>query len=245
VSQATNEALRFVFSEAELRQQLCDIGRMLYERGFIGLPDGNLAVRLDYQRLLVTPAGCLKGFMEPDMMVVTDLRGNPTGEGRPSTEIRLHVAVLEERPDVHAVLHAHAPYSTAFSIAGLAMARCIIPEIVVTLGTVPMVPYATPGTDELPDCVREPIRSSDALVLERHGTVTVGSDLWDAFRVLDMVEHASRITHLARQLGKVKILDENQVERLMKVRKDLGIGGKNTICDDCAARAQCSHPLFP
>jgi L-fuculose-phosphate aldolase len=236
----------YPYRESELRQQLCDIGRMLYERGFIGAADGNLAVRLDPERLLVTPSGELKGFMTPESMVVTDLAGQPLDGGRPSTEIQMHVAVFEERPDIHAVVHAHPPHSVAFSIAGVSMARCVIPEIVVTIGMVPTVPYATPGTEELPHSIREPIRGADAVILERHGSITVGSELWDAFRVLDMVEHASHITHLAATLGtEVKVLNRDQVDRLMRSRREMGMPGKNTICDDCAARSACSHPIFP
>ena len=240
----TAVSAEYLYDETELRRQLCDIGRMLYERGFIGAADGNLAVRLDPERLLVTPSGCLKGFLRPEQMVVTDLSGAPVGPGQPSSELRMHVAVFAERSDVAAVVHAHPPHCTAFSIAGVTLARCIVPEIVVTVGTVPTVPYATPGTQELPDSIREPIRSADALILERHGSITVGRDLWDAFRVLDMIEHAARITHLAATLGEeVKVLDRDQVERLLESRQALGIAGKNTICDDCAARKSCSHPL--
>ena len=231
------------FSEDELRQQLCDIGRMLYERGFIGAADGNLAVRLDPERLIVTPSGCLKGFMTPEQMVIVDREGRALDGGRPSSEIEMHIAILQERPEMSAVVHAHPPYCTAFSIAGVTMARCVIPEIVVTLGTVPTVPYATPGTRELPDSLREPIRHADALVLERHGSVTVGTDLWDAFRVVDMIEHAAHLTHLAAQLGNVKVLDRDQVDRLMDSRQKLGLSGTNTICNDCAARSTCSNPL--
>ena len=241
----SSAAPAFPYSETELRQQLCDIGRMLYERRFIGAADGNLAVRLDPQRLLVTPSGCLKGFMDPDMLVVTDLAGDPLGKGRPSSEIRMHVAVFQERPDISAILHAHAPYCTAFSLSGVGLARCIIPEIVVTVGTVPTVPYATPGTDDLTASVRVPIRHADALVLERHGTLTVGTDIWDAYRVLDMIEHAARITHLSLQLGHTKVLDAEQVEKLMTARRELSVGGKNTLCSDCAALEVCSHPIEP
>lgn len=235
--------MNYPYSEAELRRQLCDIGRMMYERGFIGAADGNLAVRLDDERLLVTPAGVLKGFMQPDMLVVTDRAGNPLDGGRPSTEIKMHVALLEERPDVAAALHAHPPYTVSFSLAGIPLTRCVIPEIVVTIGNVPTVPYATPGTTELPDSLRAPIRSSDVLLLERHGIVTVADEIWNCFKLLDMVEHAAKITHLAMQLGGAKVLDREQVEKLVQSRYDLGIGQRNTIADDVANRLSCSLPL--
>jgi L-fuculose-phosphate aldolase len=235
--------MNFPYSETELRQQLCDIGRMMYERGFIGAADGNLAVRLDERRLLVTPAGCLKGFMVPEEMVVTDLDGQPLQGGRPSTEIQMHVALLRERPDVGAVVHAHPPYCVAFSLAGIPLTRCIIPEIVVTIGNVPTVPYATPGTRELPDSLREPIRNSDVLILERHGMVTVADELWTAFKLLDMVEHSAKIVHLALQLGPAQVLDQEQVAKLMQSRYDLGIGSRNTLAQDMLARLACSTPI--
>jgi len=235
--------MKFPYGEIELRQQLCDIGRMMYERGFIGAADGNLAVRLDEQRLLVTPSGCLKGFMRADEMVVTDLDGNAQDGGRPSTEIQMHVAVLRERQDISAVLHAHPPYCVAFSLAGIPLTRCIIPEIVVTIGNVPTVPYATPGTRELPESLREPIRSSDVLILERHGIVTVADELWNAFKLVDMVEHSAKIVHLALQLGPAQILDQEQVAKLMQSRYDLGIGSRNTLAQDLLARLACSTPI--
>jgi L-fuculose-phosphate aldolase len=235
--------MTFPYSESELRQQLCDIGRMMYERGFIGAADGNLAVRLDERRLLVTPAGCLKGFMVPEEMVITDLDGNSLGSGRPSTEIQMHVALLRERQDVSAVVHAHPPYCVAFSLAGIPLTRCIIPEIVVTIGNVPTVPYATPGTRELPDSLREPIRSADVLILERHGMVTVADELWSAFKLLDMVEHSAKIVHLALQLGPAQVLDQEQVAKLMQSRYDLGIESRNTLAQDMLARLACSTPI--
>jgi len=235
--------LNFPYSESELRQQICDVGRMMYERGHIGLADGNLAVRLDEERLLVTPAGCLKGFMTPDILVVTDRTGKPLDGGRPSTEILMHVAVLQERPDVHAVLHAHPPYCVSFSLAGIPLTRCIIPEIVVTIGNVPTVPYATPGTSELPDSIRKPIHESDVLLLERHGIVCVADEIWNAFKMLDMVEHSAKIVHLALQLGGARTLDKDQVDKLMQSRYDLGIGTRNTIAEDLLARLACTLPL--
>ena len=233
----------YPYDEAQLRQQLCDIGRMMYERGFIGAADGNLAVRLDDERLLVTPAGVLKGFMTPDMPVVTDLDGNALDGGRPSTEIKMHVALLKERPDVSAALHAHPPYTVSFSLAGIPLSRCVIPEIVVTIGMVPTVPYATPGTEELPESLRVPIRSSDVLLLERHGIVTVADEIWNCFKLLDMVEHAAKITHLALQLGGAKVLDREQVDKLVNSRYDLGVGQRSTIAEDLMARLACSQPL--
>jgi len=235
--------VNFPYGESELRQQLCDIGRMMYERGFIGAADGNLAVRLDEERLLVTPSGCLKGFMTPEEMVVTDRVGQPLDGKRPSTEILMHVAILQERADIGAVLHAHPPHCVAFSLAGIPLTRCVIPEIVVTIGTVPTVPYATPGTVELPESVRVPIRGSDVLVLERHGIVTVADELWNAFKLLDMVEHSARIVHLALQLGGARVLDAGQVEKLINSRYDLGISSRNTIAEDLLARLACSQPL--
>ena len=235
--------MNFPYSEAELRQQMCDVGRLMFERGHIGVADGNLAVRLDERRLLVTPAGALKGFMTPDMMVVTDVDGNALDGGRPSTEIPMHTELLKVRQDISSVVHAHPPYAVSFSVAGIPLTRCIIPEVVVTIGNVPTVPYATPGTRELPESLREPIQKSDVLLLERHGIVCVADELWNGFRLLDTVEHSAKITHLALQLGRAQVLDNTQVEKLMQSRYDLGIQSRNTIAEDLLNRAGCSAPL--
>jgi L-fuculose-phosphate aldolase len=150
--------------------------------------------------------------------------------------------VYRERPDARAVVHAHPPTAVAFTIAGLDLALCVIPEVVVTLGTIPTATYGTPGTAELPESIRELVRCSDAILLERHGSVTIGRTVEEAYTRLEVLEHTARITWMARTMGQVRELHPEQVSKLMEVRRSLGVGGKNTICTACAARPVCPHP---
>ncbi len=216
-----------------LRRQIAEIARLCWERGYIGAVDGNVSVRLDDGSLLVTPSGTIKFLLEPDMIVHTDARGVPSGGGRASSEIRMHVVCYEERPDIRAIVHAHPPTAVAFSLAGLDMMQALIPELVVTLGAVPTAPYGTPGTDELARPVRELIRCADAVIMERHGAICVGLDLLDAYKKLEQVEHNARITFMARLLGQAREMSPDEVKRLLATRQDLGIATTNVYCTHC------------
>lgn len=218
-----------------LKQQIAEIARLCWERGYIGAIDGNISVRLDDGTLLVTPSGTIKFLIQPDMIVRTDANGVPLGGGRASTEIRMHVTCYRERPDVHAVVHAHPPTAVAFSLVGMDMMAAVIPELVVTLGAIPTAPYGTPGTDELPNSIRDLIRCSDAVIMERHGALCVGSDLLDAYKKLEQIEHNAKITYMARTLGKIRELSPDEVGKLLATREPLGIRTTNVYCNHCGA----------
>jgi L-fuculose-phosphate aldolase len=211
-------------------------------KGFVTSADGNVSARLSDGDLLITPTGAGKGTLDPLRLLRLAPDGTPRGPGRPSSELSLHLCAYRERPDVRAVVHAHPPTAVAFTIAGLSLALCTVPEVVVTLGTIPTAPYGTPGTDELPESVRELLRCSDAILLERHGSITLGRTLEEAFTRLEVVEQTARITWMARTLGQVRELAPEQVGKLLEVRRELGIGGKNTICTNCGARPVCPRP---
>jgi L-fuculose-phosphate aldolase len=232
------------WNEEYLKTEMIEIGRMVYDRGYIAATDGNISVRLENGDILMTPSGVPKGRMRPGQIVRTDPSGIVIGEGRPSSEILMHLAVYQERPDARAVVHAHPPYATAFSIAGVSLAQCVIPEIVVQMGTIPTAPYATPSTPELPDTIREYLACSDALILERHGTLTLGETLLSAYHKLEKVEHTAHITLIANQLGGVKTLAPEEVEKLMEVRRNMGLTSKNTLfCDKCSMVGTCHLDL--
>jgi L-fuculose-phosphate aldolase len=216
-----------------LRKQIAEIARLCWERGYIGAIDGNVSVRLDDGSLLVTPSGTIKFLIQPDMIVHTSARGVPLSGGRASTEILMHVACYEERPDVRAVVHAHPPTAVAFSLAGKSLMQPVIPELVVTLGAIPTAPYGTPGTPELPNSIRELVRCADAILMERHGALCVGTDLLDAYKKLEQVEHNAKITYMAHTLGGVKELNPDEVKRLLDTRKSLGIETTNVYCNHC------------
>lgn len=197
------------------RAAMIEVGRRVWIRGFAAANDGNLSVRLAADRFLVTASGTIKGFLAPEDFVTIDGSARVLeGTRRPSSEIRMHLAIYEERSDVHAIVHAHPPTATGFATAGVALDACVLPEIVVTLGRVATVPYATPSTDELADAVRPHVRTGQACVLANHGAVTYDVDPLAAYHHLERVEHFAKILLTARLLGNVQVLSRSQVDRL-------------------------------
>jgi L-fuculose-phosphate aldolase len=197
-------------------EEMIEVGRRIWVRGFAAGNDGNLTVRLSEDRFLATAAGSIKGFLRPEEIVLIDRRARPVEGSRPaSSEIQMHLAIYAERPDVHAVVHAHPPTATAFATAGVALDLCILPEVVATLGAIPIVPYGTPSTGELPEAMRPFIREGNACLLANHGAVTYDRDVLTAYYHLERVEHFARILLVSRQLGNVRLLTRDQVERLM------------------------------
>lgn len=220
---------------ARTRRALCEIGKLCYGRNLIVGADGNLSARLSDDTILITPAGAMKGFLEPHHITRVDMAGRVIGDGpRASTETGIHTTAYAVRPDMRAVVHAHPPHAVAMTIAGIDLQLPVIPEVVVTIGGIPTAPYATPGTHELPDSIRELLRCSDTVMMKMHGSITVGANLMDAFKKLDMLEHTAKILYLAHTLkGGLEPLDPASVERLLATRKLLGIEGKNTLENRC------------
>lgn len=227
------------FPEHELRAEMIRVGRLVWERGYVAATDGNLSARLGPDRLLVTASGVSKGFLSDEDLVVIGVDGElvPSYRGRgrqPSSEISMHLEVYRQRPDVHAVVHAHPPLATAFSIAGVSLARCVIPEVIVTLGGIPTAEYATPGTTEVPASIRRAIQDYDAIVLAHHGSLTVGDTLWEAYLRLEKVEHTAEITLAAQQLGQVNTLSPQAVEKLVEKRRELLQRQGRDLCEGCS-----------
>jgi L-fuculose-phosphate aldolase len=220
---------------AALRRDIVEVGRRLWVRGFVASNDGNISVRLDADRLLVTPASVSKGFMSPDMMVVTDLDGTliAGAPGRvPSSEILMHLVAYRRRPDVGAVVHAHPPLSTGFAVAGIPLDRAVLAEVVTTLGSIPIAEYGTPSTRELADAVDPYVRAHDGLLLANHGALALGQDLFAAYYKMETIEHFARISLVARLLGRERLLSREEVERLQDLRGRYGIAAPAPICPD-------------
>ena len=211
-------------SEREIRRQICKTGRKMYAHGFIVACEGNLSVRLDRDRILVTPAGTCKGHLGPEDLLVTDLNGVVLcGTGQPSTELQMHLLYYRLRPDVQAVCHAHPPIATGFASAGRALEEAVLPEVIVGLGKIPLAPYGTPGTWEL--CAGlEPLATEfDAILLENHGVVTCGQDLTTAYQRLETVEQFARILLTAESLGGPHLLSQAEVRKLIAARSRYGV----------------------
>src|SRR5437588_2662130 len=212
--------------ELQLRHELVRFGKMLHTQGFVSACDGNLSVRLDEQRVMVTPTGMSKCMMEPEGMVIVDTSGKKlNGACNPTSEIAMHLTIYKMRPDVGAIVHAHPCTATAFASAGLALDEPLCSEIVITLGSVPLAPYATTGSMALSDSLRPYIPFHDAILMANHGVVTYGEDLCKAYMRMEAVEHYAKIVMVARQLGSARSLDSNELEKLVAVRSQYGKNG--------------------
>ena len=215
----------------------------MYERGFIVAAEGNLSVRLENGDILTTPTGMNKGMLTPADLVVADLAGHQiSGTRRISSELAMHLLFYRVRPDVNAVCHAHPPIATGFAVAGRGLDRALIPEVVVGLGQIPLVQYATPGTSDLP-AVLEPFAPHyDALLLANHGAGSCGPDLLTAFFRMETIEHAAKITLAAETAGDPVLLSSREVNKLLAARGRYSInpppgggGGLPVTCDSCEA----------
>lgn len=221
--------------EYRLRKGLCEVGKLCYQRNFIVGADGNLSARMSDGTILITPAGAMKGFLEPHHMAHIDLDGNVLDDGpKCSTETGIHLVCYRERPEMKAMVHAHPPHAVALTVAGVDLQMPIIPEIIVTLGGIPTAPFGTPGTPELPETIREIIRCSDTVIMKNHGSVCVGANLLDAFKKLDMLEHTAKILWLAHAVkGGLEPLPDDAVKKLLETRRMLGIQTTNTLENRC------------
>ncbi len=235
-----------------LRRDIVEVGRRLWTRGFVASNDGNISVRLDDRHLLVTPASVSKGFMTPEMMVVTDLEGRLVAgaPGRqPSSEILMHLVAYRHRPDVGAVVHAHPPLSTGFAVAGIPLDRAVLAEVVTTLGSIPIAEYGTPSTRELADAVEPYVGAHDGLLLANHGALALGRDLFGAYYKMETIEHFARISLVARLLGRERLLSREEVARLQSLRDRYGIASPAPICPDPApagaSGSECQVVIAP
>jgi L-fuculose-phosphate aldolase len=209
-----------------MRRQIVAVCRRLYERGLIAGAEGNVSVRLAGGRLLVTPGGVPKGDLRPSDLVVLDGSGVVRGRtGRPSTEIAMHLRIYRERPDVAAVVHAHPPVATGFAVAGEPLDAPVLPEVIVGLGPIALVPYARPGTESLADACQSVLRGHDVLLLSNHGATTLGPSLEVAYTRMESLEHSARILLAARLLGRVRTLTAEQVRDLVAARDEAGRPG--------------------
>ena len=224
---------------AQIRLDIVEIGRRLYQRGLISGNEGNVSIR-DGDAVWVTPSGVCKGFLTPDMIVKTDLDGKQLeGRLRVSSEVLMHTAIYARRRDVGAVVHAHPPTATGFAVAGIPLDRPLIAEAVVTLGAVPVVPYGTPSTDELSRNVGDAICDAHAMLLANHGALAVGEDVHRAWERMETVEQLARISLVARQLGGGNLLPAAAVERLEGLRGNYGYPPPGCVaCPECGGEVR-------
>lgn len=236
----------FSAKEVALREEIILVGKLLYERGLIVATDGNISARLDDQTVLITPSGLCKGLMTPDQLITVDLAGRKVGPDtpaskdlKPTSEITMHLEAYKQRPDVQAVVHAHPPHAVALSIVGISLADCMLPEAIVFLGLTPTTPYATPSSEENARAIRQVIVGHDAVLLQRHGSLTVGNTPLNAYYRTETLEQIARITYMLNQLGGGQPLPPDQVEKLIQNRRAWGLARPADEADFCEKCGVC------
>jgi len=208
----------------QLKKELVEVGRRTYERGYVASNDGNISARVDDKKVLITPTGVSKGFMRPEDMVLVDYDGKVLSQtGRPSSEVYMHLRIYKERPDVNSVCHAHPIHATGHAVAGLSLEKCVLPEVIIVLGGVPLVEYGEPGTDEFFEPVLKYLSNHDAFLLANHGALTIGKDVLNAYHKMETLEHFAHISYVAQQMGGVKTLPKPDVQRLIDARDRYGV----------------------
>ena len=217
-------------TDQEAKEQLLEVGRRMYAKGYVVSNDGNITCKVSPTALWTTPTGVSKGYMTEEMLLKVDLEGRVLqGSWKPSTELKMHLRVFGENPDLTACVHAHPPAATAFSIAGIDLDRPILPEGVVQLGVVPVAPYATPGTEEVPDSIAPYCCTHNGVLLANHGALTWGTSLMQAYMRMETLEYYALITmYTGNIIGRANELSCEQIDRLVETRTRLGVasGGR-------------------
>ncbi|EGL82400.1 class II aldolase/adducin family protein [Caldalkalibacillus thermarum TA2.A1] len=213
------------YSDFEAKKLICEIGKRMYNKNFVAANDGNISVKVGPETIWSTPTGVSKGFMTPDMMVKMDLSGKVlAGKMKPSSEIKMHLRVYQENPEVNAVVHAHPPVATSFAIAGMSLEKPISPEAVVLLGKVPVASYATPGTEEVPESIAPYCKEYNAVLLANHGALTWGRDIFEAYYRMESLEHyALMLMYSNNIINRANELNCSQISDLINIRERLGI----------------------
>jgi L-fuculose-phosphate aldolase len=226
-------------SERELRHDIVEIGRLVYQKGWVAANDGNITIRLDADHILATPTGVSKGMMHVDDLIIVDKCGAKIEGPRECTsEIMMHCTIYNMRPDVHSVVHAHPPVSTGFATAGRPLDRALLPEVIIGLGYVPLAAYGLPGTPELTEPMLPYIPKYDAIMMGNHGLVSYGADAYKAFFNMETVEHFARIALVAELLGGPKVLPKTEVEKLLDSRTRYGVKSRNGAQPDYPVTAE-------
>lgn len=216
-------------NEFEIRKSMCEIGQRVYQRNMVAANDGNFSVKIGPNEILCTPTGISKGFMSPGMICKIDMDGNvlqSDGEHKPSSEIKMHLHVYKNRPDVNSVIHAHPMYATAHAIAGIPLDKQIMPEATIFLGAVPIAKYGMPSTMEIPESLDPFFETNDAVLLANHGALTWGISLEKAYFKMESLEFYAELSYRAQMLGGARELPHHEVKRLVELRNTFKVPGK-------------------
>ena len=206
----------------ELKNELIETGRLLYEKGMLAGSDGNLSAKIDENRLLISRRGVAKGRLRNDDFVELNLEGELiSGSCQPSSETAMHLTVYKNRADIRCCLHSHPAYATSFAVAGIELGRNILPEVALFVGNIPLVEYAPPGTGAISEAIEPLLEKNDAFLLKNHGLLTLGKSIEEAFFKHETVEHFAKILWMAKQLGNVNRISDDELKRLDQLRQKL------------------------
>ena len=226
----------------QVKEEICDIGRRIYAKGFAAANDGNISYRIDENRVVCTPTQICKGFMKPDDLCVVDMNGNQiSGTKKMTSEIRQHITIMKHRTDVKAVVHCHPPHATAFGIAREAIPQCVLPEVDIYMGDVPIAKYTIPGGQAFADAILPFIGKSDIIVQANHGTVSVGPTIEKAYWLTELLDAYCRILLISRDLGKVEYFNKQEAEDLITLKTQWGMKDNRADLVNCEL---CANDVF-
>lgn len=226
-----------LFNTAEakdIKAWICEIGRRVYNKGFAAANDGNISYRIGENEVLCSPTMICKGFMTPDDVCMVDLDGKQlAGKRKRTSEVLLHLTIMKHRPDVKAVVHCHPPHATAFAVTREPIPQCVLPEIEVFMGEVPLAPYETPGGQQFADTVKPFLKATNTIILTNHGTVSFGKTLEEAYWKTEILDAYCRILILSKQLGGITYLNEQKSRELLDLKKNLGFDDPRFHFENC------------
>lgn len=221
-------------NDRALKEEICEIGRRVYNKGFAAANDGNISIRVGENEVLCTPTMICKGFMKPEDICAVDMEGKQiAGTRKRTSEVLLHLEIMRNRPDVKSVVHCHPPHATAFAVAGEPIPQCILPEVEVFMGEVPIAPYETPGDQRFAQTVTPFLKATNTIILKNHGTVSFGKSLEDAYWKTEILDAYCRILLLAKQIGQPQYLNEQKSRELLDLKKKWGFDDPRFHNEDC------------
>jgi L-fuculose-phosphate aldolase len=228
-----------VKTEREYREDIVQIGKLVFQKGWVAANDGNISLRMDAERILATPTGVCKGMLSVDDLIIVDNQGNKiSGRQERTSEIAMHLKIYEMRPDIRGVLHAHPPVATGFATAGRPLNLGLLPEVVISLGCVPIADYGLPGTPALTEPMLPLIPKYDAILMANHGAVCYGEDVFKAYFRMETMEHFARIQLVAELLGGPKVLPREEVDKLLDSRTRYGVKARSAGQAGCPLAAE-------
>lgn len=226
-------------TERECRQDIIDVGRYVWQKGWVASNDGNISLKLDEDRFLCTPTGVCKGLMQPDDLIVCDRKGvKIAGQKERTSEFEMHLTIYNLRPDINAVVHAHPPVATGYAAASKPLNLALLPEVIIAMGCVPLADYGLPGTKELTEPLLPYIPKYDAILMGNHGVVCYGEDVHKAFFRMETVEHFARISLVAELLGGANVLPKVEVDKLFGSRVRYGVKSRAGVEPGCPLAAE-------